>query len=143
MSSFTGTIAGTARNVKTYEGVVKFALPYRQKENNNWVDKWANVVLFGKLADRFKEHGGDKCIVAVSGDISLNVYQKNDGSTSATVEILASRLDILQKVGQPQQTPAQSPRPQPNRAHASQKTQPNRQPTNAPPDDFDDDSVPF
>lgn len=144
MGVLTGTITGVARNTKSYESTVKFALPYRQKEGQNWVDKWVNVVLFGKSAERFKEHGGNGTIVSVVGNISLNSYTKGDGTVSTNIELMAMSFDIIQKANQPQATPAQAPRPQPNRAHASQPSQPNRQATNAPPDDFGiDDDIPF
>ena len=144
MGTFVGTVSGVARNSKIYENTARVAVAYRQKENNQWVDKWANVVLFGKMAERFKEHGGNGSVITATGNVSLNVYVKGDGTTAASVELMAMSFDILQKPGTPQATPAQAPRPQPNRAHASQPQQPNRQPTNAPPaDDFEDDSIPF
>lgn len=146
MGTFVGTVCGVARNSKIYESTVRVAVAYRQKENNQWVDKWANVVLFGKQADRFRDHGGNGCVITATGNVSLNVFTKSDGSTAASIELMAMSFDIIQKAAQPQATPAQAPRPQQNRAHASRQDQPNRQPTNSPPpsDDFaDDDSVPF
>ncbi len=144
MGTFVGTVSGVARSSKIYGETVKIGVAYRQKEKGQWVDKWANVILFGKQAERFKEHGGDGCVITATGNVSLNVYVKSDGSTAASVELMAMSFDILQKAGQPQSTPAQAPRPQANRAHASQPQQPNRQQTNTPPaNDFDDTDVPF
>jgi single-stranded DNA-binding protein len=144
MGTITATVCGVAANSKTYNETVRFAVKYRQKENNQWVDKFANVVLFGKSAERFKEHGGNGAVVTATGNVSLNMYVRQDGTTAASIDVIANSFDIIQKAGQPQATPAQAPRPQPNRAHASQPAQPNRQPTNAPPaDDFGDDDIPF
>lgn len=144
MGILIGTISGVAKNAKSYESMVKFGLPYRQKENNAWVDKWVNVVLFGKSAERFKEHGGNGSVVTATGNVSINSYTKSDGSVATSLELSAISFDIIQKAAQPQATPAQAPKPQPNRAHASQPSQPNRQPANnAPADDFDDSDVPF
>jgi len=144
MGTFVGTVSGVARSSKIYGETVRLGVTYRQKENKEWVDKWANVILFGKQAERFKEHGGDGCVITATGNVSLSVYTKGDGTTAASVELMAMSFDILQRAGQPQSTPSQSPRPQANRAHASQPQQPNRQPTNTPPaDDFDDTDVPF
>lgn len=145
MGTATITVCGVACNAKFHNEMAKFGVKYRQKENGQWVDKWVNVVLFKQAAERFKEHGGNGDVISATGNASLNVYVKSDGSTAASIEVLASSFDIIQKAGQPQATPAQAPRPQPNRAHASQPSQPNRQPTNAPPidDGFNDDDVPF
>jgi single-stranded DNA-binding protein len=144
MGTFVGTVSGVARNSKIYENTARVAVAYRQKENNQWVDKWANVILFGKQAERFKEYGGNGSVITATGNVSLNVYVKGDGTTTASIELMAMSFDILQKPGTPQANPAQAPRPQPNRAHASQPQQPNRQTTNAPPaDNFDDTDVPF
>ena len=144
MGKFVGTITGIARNHKVYNGVVKFAISYRQKESGQYVDKWANVVLFGKMGERFTEYAGDGCIVMATGSISLNSYTKSDGNTVYSVELIASDFDIIQKAGVSQASPAQAARPKPDRSHATKPQQPNRQPAPPPVDDFSDDSdVPF
>jgi single-stranded DNA-binding protein len=144
MGKFVGVVSGIAKNSKFYNGVAKFAVAYRQKENNEYVDKWVNVCLFGKAADRFKEYGGNDCFVTATGNVSLSTYTKNDGTTATNIELIAFDFDIIKRAAQPQAAPAQAPRPKPDRSHATRPDQPARQPTNAPPiDDYDDSDIPF
>jgi len=91
--------------------------------------EWHRIALFGRLAEVAAEylHKGSK--VYIEGRISTRKWQDQQGNDRYSTEIVASELQMLDARESRQEPQRQDPRQQQRRQ--------------SPPDDFDDDPVPF
>lgn len=91
--------------------------------------------LFGKRAEgQLKDYLLKGQQVMVSGELSENEYQANDGSTKKSLELNANILDLVGGRKDSDSRPAQQP--------AAQQGRPDRPKDNFDEPDFDD-SIPF
>jgi len=136
--SFTGTVGRDAEVKYLASGsavlsvTVANSVGFGDKQKTNWF----RVTLFGKRAEgSLKDYLKKGQAVFVSGELSQNSYQANDGTTKTSLEINANILDLVGKKSDGGQQQAAS-QPQSN------------QNSSAPPTgkdnfgDFDDD-IPF
>jgi single-strand DNA-binding protein len=100
---------------------------FGDKQKTNWVrcNVWGKRAE-GKLVDYLKK--GTQ--VFVSGELTLNEYQANDGTTKSNLELNATILDLVGSKKEGGQAPQQAPMAKPAPAN------------DLPYDDFDQD-IPF
>ncbi len=104
---------------------------------------WVRVTLFGKPAEgALKEYLKKGTQVFVSGELSLNEYKANDGTTKTSLQLNANIIDLIGKKNDAGQTGQESySAPSTSRAPSSVPAQPS-----GSPDNFDapyDDDIPF
>ncbi len=137
--SFTGTVGRDAEVRYTASGMA--VLSVTVANNIGFGDKqqtlWLRVSLFGKRAEgalpNYLKKGQQ---VFVSGELSQNEYQANDGTTKTSLEVIANIIDLIGKRNDAGPAYAQ-PEAKPS---ASGKAQ------DKPHDNFDqpyDDDIPF
>lgn len=99
---------------------------YGQNEKTTWVQ----CALFGKRAEgelpKYLVKGAQVCI---TGEVSLNEWQAQDGTNKAAIRVAVDKLDLIG--GKPQSAPQ------------SQQQQPQAQPQNAGGFDSLDPEIPF
>jgi single-strand DNA-binding protein len=100
-----------------------------------------NCVAFGKIAEgklpEFLKKGSQ---ILTEGEVTLNTYQKNDGTTGASLQLLVSNIELIggnRSQDQGGQQQAQQSRPQ------QQRPSQNRQKQAQTYDEFEDSDIPF
>ncbi len=137
--SFTGTVGRDAEVRVTPSGLT--VLNVTVANNIGFGDRqqtlWVRVALWGKRAEgQLQNYLKKGQQVFVSGELSQNEYQANDGTTRTSLELNANVIDLLGKRNdQGQQAPQQNYQ----QAAPAPSTQPSSGPATL--DDFDD--VPF
>lgn len=85
----------------------------RKKEGDQWVDAgdtiWFQASFWEREAEAIAASVRKSTLVTVTGQPELNLYQRQDGTTSATVRIKFGTLGIIPREQQHQQS---SPAPQ-------------------------------
>jgi single-strand DNA-binding protein len=137
--TFTGTVGRDAevRFLPSGQAVLNVTVAnnvgFGDKQKTNWV----RVALWGKRAEgKLQEYLKKGQTVFCSGELIVEEYQGNDGSTKSQLVLNANILDLVggrKEGGQSQ--PQQQSRPQ-------QRPAQNRQQQAPMPDDFDD-QIPF
>ena len=96
--SFTGRLAQDAEVQSTATGlsILKFSVAnntgYGEKQKTNFI----NCALFGKRAEgQLKNYLKKGQEVAVSGELNLNKYTKNDGQQGASLECNVNSVDMI------------------------------------------------
>ena len=136
--SFTGTIGRDAEVRYTPSGIA--ILNVTVTNNIGFGDKqktlWVRVTLFGKRAEgTLKDYLKKGQQVFVSGELTTNEYQANDGTTKFSLDVNANIIDLVgSKRESSAGSPANNSAPKPNPISSSNN--------NVPYDDFDDD-IPF
>lgn len=141
--SFTGAVGADAEVRYLPSG--QAVLNVRVANNIGYGDKqqtlWIRVRLFGKRAEgSLKDYLKKGQQVFVSGELSLNEYQANDGTTKTSLELVANVLDLVGKRADAGSGP-QSSYPPASRAPSSAPAQ-----ATGSHDNFDapyDDDIPF
>jgi len=118
--SFTGRLTQDAEMQSTATGlsILKFSVAnntgYGDKQKTNFI----NCALFGKRAEgQLKNYLKKGQEVAVSGEINLNKYTKNDGQQGASLECNVNSVDMIggrNAQGRDQQTQGQHSKPETN-----------------------------
>ena len=105
------------------------------------ITQWIRVTVFGKRAEGELVNWLKKGVqIYVVGELKLNEYQANDGTTKSSLELNANILDLVGgKREENQQQPVQQQRQQ---AQTQQRPVASQQRQAAKQDDFDDD-IPF
>lgn len=99
--------------------------------------EWFRVTLFGRLAEIAAEYLKKGSQVYVEGRLKTEEYEK-DGIKRYATKVIAGELKML---GDPRDSGQQ--RQSPSREQQRQATNERERARSAPPDDFDDDSIPF
>ena len=139
--SFTGTVAKDAEVRYTPAGLA--VLNVNVANHVGFGDKqqtlWIRVALFGKRAEgnlqNYLKKGQQ---VFVSGELSQNEYQAQDGTLRVSLEVNANLIDLIGKRTEASASPVSAP-PQTGRSH-----KPASPPSTS--DGFDepyDDDIPF
>lgn len=91
----------------------------RKKDGNDWVDAgetiWFQASFWEREAEAIAASVRKSTLVTVTGQPELNLYQRQDGTTSVTVRIKFGTLGIIPREQQYQQSspaPQQSTQPQ-------------------------------
>jgi single-strand DNA-binding protein len=139
--SFCGNLGNDAEIRYTPNGaaILSFSVAMSSGYGDNKKTEWVRVAMFGKIAEsNLKNYLLKGTAVFVSGECSLNVYQSNDGTTKAGINMTANVCNL---VGKKSDNIVQS-QPTPQSQHHQQKSN-----GYAPKDNFDDvpfdDSIPF
>lgn len=128
--SFTGNLGKNAEVKSTSGGktICVFSVAVVSGYGDNKKTTWANCVVFGKRAEgKLPEFLVQGQKVAISGEVALETWDKNDGTKGKALKVSVNSLDLIgdkKPEIQPQQAPAQQAAPAGNF------------------DDFDDD-IPF
>lgn len=114
--SFTGTIGRDAEVRTTANG--QTVLNVTVANNVGFGDRqqtlWIRVALWGKRAEgSFPNYLKKGQQVFVSGELSQNEYQAQDGSTKSSLELNANILDLVGKRNEQSATQPQQNRPAP------------------------------
>ena len=132
--SFTGTLGRDAevRVTPSGQSVLNFTVANNIGFGDRQQTLWVRVALWGRRAEgslqNYLKKGQQ---VFVSGELSQNEYQANDGSTKTSLELNANIVDLVGKRNEQGQAPQQGS-PAPSQASSN---------TPSSLDDFDD--VPF
>lgn len=113
--------------------VASFSLATSEKrKDKEEVTMWHSCVAFGKLAEIIQQYVFKGTKLYIDGTIQYQTYQKDDQTRYAT-KIVVNDLSMLSS-------------PQGSAQNGEQKarsTATTRQKASPPPQDFDDDSIPF
>jgi single-strand DNA-binding protein len=114
------------------KAVLQFSVANNTGIAENQQTHYFDCSLFGKRAEgKLKDYMPKGTAVLVEGEISLNTFQKNDGSTGASLRVFVQNVELIGGKSEGQQ---QQQRPQQRPAKPVQQT-----------DNFDgfDDDIPF
>jgi single-strand DNA-binding protein len=115
---FTGNLGKDAEVKVTQSGmhVCSFSVAVKSGYGDKEKTTWANCALFGKRAEgqlpQYLKKGAQVCI---SGQLTLDEWKGDDGTTQKTLKVNVDELDLIGGVGsntsapaqrQPQQAPA-------------------------------------
>jgi single-strand DNA-binding protein len=113
------------------KAVLQFSVANNTGTSENQQTHYFDCSLFGKRAEgKLRDYMLKGQQVLVEGEISLNTFQKNDGSTGASLRVFVQNVEFIggkSEGGQQQQRPA--------------KQAPQQQRDNF--DEFDEDLIPF
>lgn len=146
--SFTGTCGADAVVRYTASGMA--VLSVNVANNVGFGDKqqtlWVRVTVFGKRAEgNLKDYLKKSQQIFVSGELTQNTYQANDGTTKTSLELNATIVDLVGKKSE--STGAGQYAPTPHEQAKANAHQSPRPPQGAPPrDNFDkpyDQDIPF
>lgn len=119
---------------------------WKDKQTGEKTEKteWHRVVIWRKLAEIAAEYCKKGGMVYIEGKLATRKWQDKEGIDRYTTEIIADDMQLLGGKPQPQQQEHyyQEPKQEPQQARqkASYQAQAPRQ---SPPDDFDDQDIPF
>ena len=137
---FSGNLGRDCKVSTTQKGtsVCSFSVAVKSGYGDNAKTSWVNVAMFGKRAEsRLPDYllKGQK--VLVTGEANLHEYQKKDGTTGASIEVVADDIELIGAKEEGQPRPPVSPTPGWNQAQ-----QPAHQPQQSSVD-MDSDDIPF
>ena len=116
--SFAGNLGADAevRHLASGMAVLSFSVAMGSGFGDKSRTDWVRVSMFGKVAEgNLKNYLLKGTAVFVSGECSLNTYQANDGTTKASINMVANVCNLVGKKsdngGQSQPAAATAPRP--------------------------------
>lgn len=62
---------------------------------NNKTTTWYHVLAFGKIAESSAEYLKKGSLICASGDLAVNEFKGNDGSTKLSLDIAADKIVFL------------------------------------------------
>jgi len=130
--NFTGNLGGDAeiKSTRTGKTVCSFSVAVASGYGDNQKTTWANCALFGTRAEgKLPQYLVQGQKVAISGEVTLEQWDKPDGSKGTALKVMVNSLDLVGEKKAEQQAPMQQP------AHSP--AQP------APQTDNLDDDIPF
>ena len=65
------------------------------KVGGEYKTSWFNISIFGKSAEIFNQYTKKGSKVFLSGEIRNREYQKNDGTTTISVDLIVDRFEFL------------------------------------------------
>ena len=136
--NFTGHLGQDCKTGSTKAGKTfcEFSVAVTSGYGDNQKTTWANCVLFGKRAEgKLPEHLTVGQKVAISGEPTLETWDKQNGGTGFKLKVFVNTLDLIGTKGESQ----------PRQQQAPQQQSPQQAPQGTPQqtmDDFDDD-IPF
>ena len=110
--TFTGNL-GRAPELRTTQGgtpVLNFAVANEVGFGDRKKTQWVDCALFGKRADSLERHLAKGSKVTVSGELSLETYQKRDGNQSSKLSVNVNEVALQGGAQEPQ--PTEPPRTQ-------------------------------
>lgn len=144
--SFAGNLGQDAevRYLPSGMAVLSFSVAMGSGFGDKAKTDWVRVSMFGKIAEsKLKDYLLKGTAVFVSGECSLNIYQANDGTTKAGINMVGNVCNLVGKKGDSQQAGQTPPQSQ---HHADKANAYNPADRQRPADNFDtpyDDDIPF
>jgi len=135
--SFTGTLGrdSEVRALPSGTSVLNFTVANNIGFGDKQKTLWIRVAVFGKRAEgKLSEYLLKGTKVFISGELSQNEYQANDGTTKTSLELNANVVDLIGSKSQEQEN-GQNQQPQQGVQQTNQEPPQNYE-------DFDDD-IPF
>jgi len=120
--SFAGNLGGDAEVRYTLSGtaVLLFSVAMSSGYGDNKKTDWVRVSMFGKVAEStLKNFLRKGTSVFVSGECSINTYLSHDGTTKASINLIAHSVDL---VGKKQETETNTETPAKPKKSAKRKT---------------------
>lgn len=118
--------------------IASFSLPAKSGFGDNEKTSWLNCKMFGAMAEKLSVAVVKGAKVTVSGELVLEEWTKQDGSTVQTPTVLVRDIDLP-----PRGTPGNDkPRQQQSSEQPRQQQRPAPSQPSEPPMNFDDD-IPF
>lgn len=124
--------------------------------SESWKDKstgedkekteWHRIAIFGKLAEIAGEYLRKGSQVYIEGQLQTRKWQDQSGQDRYTTEVAVQGFNgVMQMLGGKSQasSPQQQGWGQPQQTQAPQQQQAQQQQYNEPPQDFDDEEIPF
>jgi len=102
--TFSGRLGRDSEKRFTQSGtaVLSFAVPVKSGYGERAKTDWIDCTLFGKRADALESYLKKGTPVVVTGEASLNTFQKNDGTNGARISVNVS--DVTMMGGKPAQS---------------------------------------
>ena len=93
---------------------VSIAVNRSKKQGDEWINEvfYFEVAIFGKTAENAEKYLAKGKLVGITGRIQTGSYEK-DGKKYYTTEVLADRVEFLEKAGGTAQNTAPTPTPVP------------------------------
>jgi single-strand DNA-binding protein len=114
------------------KAVLQFSVANNTGIAENQQTHYFDCSLFGKRAEgKLKDYMPKGQQILVEGEISLNTFQKNDGTTGASLRVFVQNVELIGGKSEGQQPQQQRPA----------KQAPQQQHDNF--DEFDEDLIPF
>ena len=76
------------------------------KENGT---DYPNIVVFGKTAENVCRYMDKGRLIAVLGKITTGSYKAKDGKTVYTTDVVADRIEFLERIEKPVEKPIEKP----------------------------------
>lgn len=72
------------------------------KKDGQWIDAtiWTDVTLFGRNAKWLSENLRTGMLIGATGELGLRTYTARDGTTKTQLELFATKVEPLEKVGE-------------------------------------------
>ncbi|MFP4458676.1 MAG: single-stranded DNA-binding protein [Candidatus Zixiibacteriota bacterium] len=136
------------RNLPSGTMVANFSLATnrrRKDQAGNWIDEteWHRITTFGKTAETMRNYVHKGMLIYVDGRIHYNRFEDKDGIKRSYTDIIANRVQFLEKRDSNQQQNYSQNRPQQNQQQNQQQPEQNNK--NDFVDDYSgtEDDVPF
>lgn len=141
--TFDGHLGGDAETRFTQNGtaVCSFSVPAKSGFGDNVKTTWVKCSLWGKRAESLGDWLVKGTKVVVSGEMSLDEWQSNDGRSGTTVECNVNDVVIMSnrdQANKPSQSSGYKPKARKSAAPVQQAPEVQKEMD----DDFDDD-IPF
>lgn len=75
--------------------ICKLSVATDSKYKGETITEWHRITMFGKMAEIADQYCKKGNQVYIEGNLHYSKYQKDDGSTVGTVEILANNMQLL------------------------------------------------
>lgn len=108
-------------NAQSQQTIARFSIAIDRMPDKNGEKKtdFPNIVCFGKTAELVEKYIKKGRLIGVVGRIQTGSYQDKDGKTVYTTDVIADRVEFLDKAPEGEQKTEASPAPAP-RAEAKQ-----------------------
>ena len=106
-------------NGQTQTAIARFSIAIDRMVDKNGEKKadFPNIVCFGKTAELVEKYLGKGRLIGLTGRIQTGSYQDKDGKTVYTTEVVADRVEFLDKAPDGEKKseakPAQAPQEEP------------------------------
>lgn len=94
---------------QSQQAVARFSIAINRGKKSDGTDlgaDWPNIVCFGKTAELVEKYVHKGRLLGVTGKIQTGSYEK-DGKKYYTTEVIADRVEFLDKAGDEQPVPSE------------------------------------
>ena len=96
---FTGNLGKTAEQRRTQDGTAttSFSVAMKSGFGQKAVTSWVNCTMWGKRGEAVAQYLVKGQLVAVSGELTLDEWQGNDGQANKSLKLRVNDLTLLGK----------------------------------------------